>query len=83
MKFSKAYDLLGVPRTNKVHILIDHVPDFCEAKQKGLGYFSEQASEAVHCNFKNTFKNYNVDEKNPSFPTNLCAATMKYNVKHL
>ena len=42
---------------NKVHILIDHVPDFCEAKQKGLGYFSEQASEAVHCNFKNTFKN--------------------------
>ena len=42
-KFAKAYDKLDIPRTNKVHILIDHVPDFCEKHQRGLGYFSEQA----------------------------------------
>ena len=42
-KFSEAYDKLQVPRTNKVHILIDHVPQFCDLTQRGLGYYSEQA----------------------------------------
>ena len=41
--FQQAYDCLGVPYTNKVHVLIDHVPYFCDLKKKGLGFFSEQA----------------------------------------
>ena len=83
IRFSKAYDQLGVPRTNKVHILVDHVPDFCDSKGKGLGFYSEQASEAVHCDYKKTWKNHKVHETNPKFPSNLLAATLKYNCKHL
>ena len=41
--FEKAYKKLGVPMTNKVHILVAHVPDFCERNGMGLGFFSEQA----------------------------------------
>lgn len=83
VKFSKAYDELGVPRTNKVHILVDHVPEFCIAMQMGLGFFSEQAFEAVHCNFKKTWMYYCVNEIDPKFNEKLLAATMKYNSKHL
>ena len=42
-RFRKAYEKLGVPFTNKVHVLVEHVPVFCDQMQKGLGYFSEQA----------------------------------------
>ena len=42
-KFRKAYLKLNIPITNKVHLLVDHVPEFCERKQMGLGFFSEQA----------------------------------------
>ena len=41
--FEKAYKKLNVPMTNKVHVLVAHVPDFCERKGRGLGYYSEQA----------------------------------------
>ena len=41
--FEKAYKKLNISVTNKVHILIDHVPQFCDRVQKGLGFFSEQA----------------------------------------
>ena len=82
-KFAQAYDKLGVQRTNKVHILIDHVPDFCDATKVGLGHFSEQASEAVHCDYKKTYRYYHVNESNPKFPSKILAATSKYNEKHL
>ena len=42
-RFRKAYERLGAPFTNKIHVLLAHVPEFCEKTQKGLGYFSEQA----------------------------------------
>ena len=41
--FHQAYKDLGVPLINKAHILVAHVPQFCELHQRGLGYFSEQA----------------------------------------
>ena len=43
MEFKKAYEKLNIPMTNKVHVLVAHVADFCEKKNKGLGFFSEQA----------------------------------------
>ena len=36
----------------KVHILLDHVPDFCEYHGKGLGYFNEQVLSLVTLNFE-------------------------------
>ena len=82
-EFRRAYDALGVPMTNKVHILVEHVIPFCEKHEKGLGFFSEQAFEAVHADFKKTWKNYKVDESNPQFGEKLLQATLKYNFKHL
>ena len=41
--FREAYEKLNIAMTNKVHVLVDHVADFCEKHQKGLGFFSEQA----------------------------------------
>ena len=41
--FKKAYEKLNIPMTNKVHILVAHVAEFCEKTGRGLGYFSEQA----------------------------------------
>ena len=41
--FKKAYEKLGVPMTNKVHVLVAHVPQFCDRTGKSLGFFSEQA----------------------------------------
>ena len=43
VNFKKAYEKLGVPMTNKVHVLVAHVADFCKKTGKGLGFFSEQA----------------------------------------
>ena len=82
-EFKRCYDLLGINVINKVHVLVDHVPEFCERKQKALGYFTEQASEAVHCDFKTTWKYYQVSEENEKFPEKLLAAVLKYNAKHL
>ena len=116
--FEKAYQKLNIPMTNKVHILVAHVADFCDRKGRGLGFFSEQArydfhilnvlrfqllkllrlcfkkntfktsffcfsSEAVHADFKKTWKNYKVAEENPAFGKRLLSATLKYNSKHL
>ena len=63
--------------------MVDHVPEFCDRKQKSLGYFTEQASEAVHCDFKKTWKYYQVSEDDEKFPERLEAAVLKYNAKHL
>ena len=41
--FRQAYLALGINITPKVHILLDHVGDFCIRNQCGLGFFSEQA----------------------------------------
>lgn len=41
--FRKSYEKLGVDMTNKIHILVHHVPQFCDEMQVGLGFFSEQA----------------------------------------
>ena len=40
-------------------------------------------SEAVHCDFKKTWKNYKVTEENSNFGQRVKAATLKYNVKHI
>ena len=41
--FEKSYKKLGAPMTNKIHVLVAHVTQFCEKHGKGLGFYSEQA----------------------------------------
>ena len=54
-KFSKAYkELDNISITPKVHLVIHHIKDFFALKRykKGLSYWTEQAFEAVHHDFK-------------------------------
>ena len=41
--FRKAYLALGIKITPKVHIVLEHVGEFCQRHGLGLGFFSEQA----------------------------------------
>ena len=57
-KFSKDLRKIGRDPTLKVHILEAHVVQFLKRKHieypgKGLGFFAEQASESVHCDWDN------------------------------
>uniref|UniRef100_A0A1I8IQA2 MYND-type domain-containing protein n=1 Tax=Macrostomum lignano TaxID=282301 RepID=A0A1I8IQA2_9PLAT len=54
--FAQAYADLGISTTPKVHALIDHVVPFLSSADNrearhGLGFWSEQAGEAVHRDF--------------------------------
>ena len=41
--FGDAYLALGIEITPKVHIVLEHVGEFCGRHEQGLGFFSEQA----------------------------------------
>ena len=70
--------------TPKIHVLLDHVPKFCERKGKGLGFYNEQASEAVHSDFLKIWNNYKVnDEDHPKYRESLNSAGLEYNQRHL
>ena len=45
--FRQAYLALGINITPKVHIVFDHVAEFCQRNGKGLGFFSEQARQVL------------------------------------
>ena len=51
--FGDSYCFLGLSVTPKVHAILCHVKQFLNRKgaHRGLGDYSEQASEAVHSNF--------------------------------
>jgi len=43
-------------------VLIYHVEEFLKRTGKPLGIYTEQCSEAVHANFKKTYKRYACNE---------------------
>ena len=68
----------------KIHILLDHVPEFCESRNRGLGFYNEQASEAVHHAFKEIWINYKINnEDHPKFQGNLLSATLEFNQRNM
>ena len=81
MKFRAAYKKLNIPQTTKIHIVCVHVSHFCEKFGVGLGYFSEQASEAVHADFLHVWNDYK--KLPPSSQSNLFRAVVKYNSFHI
>ena len=42
-EFKDAYVKTGMSVTTKIHIIFEHVKDFCLEHNKGLGHYSEQA----------------------------------------
>ena len=53
-RFSASYRRLNISITPKVHVIEAHIIDFYKKSGEsfGLGYYSEQAFEAMHHNFK-------------------------------
>ena len=81
--FKKSYFDLNISVTPKVHSVFFHIKDFCEISNKGLGFYSEQAVESAHADFKKIWKKYKVKKSNTNYPENLLKAVREYSSKHV
>ena len=81
--FHKEYLKLNLSVTPKVHALICHVPQYCDNTGMGLGISSEQASEAVHADFKRVWERYCLPPNHPRHGDQLLRAAVKYNGLHI
>ena len=64
------------------------IPDLLKSVENriciaGLGYFSEQAVEAVHADFGAFWKKYKVPLEHPDYLKQLFRAVIAYNAKHV
>ena len=84
--FTEAYTAIpDISVTPKVHIIMHHLTEFFNIKGKdhGLSFYSEQAVEAVHYDFKNFWNKYAVEPENPNFGRNLKSAVSAYVSSHV
>ena len=84
--FTEAYRALpDTSVTPKVHIIMNHLVDFFNIKGKkhGLSFYSEQAFEAVHHDFREFWKKYATDTDKPEFGNKLKAAVSAYVSSHV
>ena len=82
--FKSAYRALEISITTKVHLVFEHVEDFCKMNGCGLGAFSEHAFESVHRDFADHWTRHLVkDKKNPKFWENLIQTVCEYNAGHI
>ena len=81
--FKASFLDLGIAVTPKVHCIFFHVYELCSKNQRGLGLFSEQASESVHHKFEKTWTKYKVSKGNKDFDHQLLRAVAEFNTSHL
>lgn len=80
VNFKEAFDSLPIKSvTPKIHAIFHHVPEFCRDHQVALGFHSEQASEAVHSKFTETWIRYKVSSTNPKYKSQLLRAVAEFN----
>jgi hypothetical protein len=82
-QFKATYTGLGLSVTPKLHVLFHHVPEFCSRRDKGLGSFSEQATESAHSDFRTTWQRYQRPLNHPQYRGNLLQAVVNYNSFHI
>lgn len=82
-EFSLAYLQLNIKHTVKTHIITQHVINFCNSKNKSLGFYSEQSSESVHYDFASHWELYKIDSANSMLEKNLLRAVCSYNTDHI
>ena len=82
-EFDKQFDKLGISKSNKVHAIVTHVPDFIRMTGEPLGRYSEQAMESVHQDWEKTWVDYKRGEIAESFHEQLFKCVVKYNSSHL
>ncbi len=82
-RFKQNYQDLSLTITPKIHVVFDHVREFCTETGKSLGSYSEQASESVHADFKRTCSWYKQKQDHPKYPSQLLCAIAAYNSSHM
>ena len=82
-EFKSALFATGMRITPKMHIIIFHIPQWCDHFKKSLGAYSEQTLESSHKKFKKYFDRYKVGQLNPRFGEQLKTAVCSFNSKAL
>ena len=85
-EFGTCYLKLGLPVTPKVHAILVHVPQFLtrnSKQKKGLGYWSEQASESVHHDWDALWGDYKRPITHKEYKDKLLACAIRYNSRHI
>ena len=87
VKFEEKYNALPINKTPSIHSVISHVKDFYDLNgtDLGLGFYSEQSTEAAHNDFLTSVweRGYKVPDTHPKYKENLVNAGAKYNCRHL
>jgi hypothetical protein len=81
--FKNSYLDLDVPVTPKVHSVFFHVEEFCSKNQRALGFYSEQAMESVHYEFKKFWEKHKVKETHTEYSKHLLNAVCEFNSSHI
>merc|ERR1712240_295075 len=84
--FKEIYLDLDISVTPKVHILIEHEPEFCKKHERSLGWYSEQALESCHYDFlRNCWEKQGFKRTigHPDYARNLTAAITSYSSRHI
>ena len=83
--FSHQYRTLGISVTPKIHIIEQHIVEFLKAKGEvaGLGFWSEQAMESGHHDFKLEWEKVKVSSNHKQYSQRLYNTTVRYAGKHL
>ena len=82
-QFQQSYVKLPISVTPKAHAAFFNVPLFIKKKKMGLGLFSEQATEALHLNFKVHRDRYKRDSSHPDYAKHLLKCLTEYNSKKI
>ena len=83
-KFTADYMAIGIRITPKVHMVMDHVGDFCASHNCGLGRFSEQSSEGVHREFRRYWERHLIKDTSANrYGPNLLQTVLEYTATHL
>lgn len=72
-----------IPFTPKLHILLEHVPEFLAKHNIGLAAVSEQALESLHHQWKNFFCNYKLSSTSDGYASALIRGVTKFNAKNI
>ena len=83
--FSEAYRSLGISIPLKVHLVESHLSEFIKMKggEIGAGYYSEQAMESCHKDFKLEWEPNKVREADNDYGRKLLSTIIRYNGKHI
>lgn len=82
--FCDAYQQLGISITTKVHIVKDHLLNFCEKNGCGLARYSEQSFEAVHADFAKYWERHQIKDKSSDrYGERLRQTVKEYNSAHI